>query len=392
VRWIIHVDMDAFYASVEQRDHPEYRGKPVIVGGLSRRGVVSTASYEARKYGIHSAMPMAEARQRCPQAIFLQPDHRKYAQVSSEIRSILERYSPLIEPLSLDEAFLDVTGMELLFASPTDIAREIKQRIREEVGLTASAGVAPNKFLAKLASDLKKPDGLVVVEHGQEALFVKDLPVKRLWGVGKVTAGMLQNRGIERIGQIATMDLAALVAIFGQHAETARALALGQDERKVEPWENAKSIGSEETFEKDLTDKEEMRTILLELAEQVGGRLRREGQAARTITLKIRFASFLTLTRRRTLNEPTQLDETIYRNAAEMLEKEKLNEGIRLLGVTLSGLDEARQPEIRLFDDGEAKGRALAAAADTIRAKFGHRMVVHGRLANKAKKGEVDDD
>jgi DNA polymerase-4 len=169
-------------------------------------------------------------------------------------------------------------------------------------------------------------------------------------------------------------------------------LALGQDERKVEPWENAKSIGSEETFEKDLTDKEEMRTILLELAEQVGGRLRREGQAARTITLKIRFASFLTLTRRRTLNEPTQLDETIYRNAAEMLEKEKLNEGIRLLGVTLSGLDEARQPEIRLFDDGEAKGRALAAAADTIRAKFGHRMVVHGRLANKAKKGEVDDD
>lgn len=392
MRWIIHVDMDAFYASVEQRDHPEYRGKPVIVGGLSRRGVVSTASYEARKYGVHSAMPMAEARQRCPQGIFIYPDHRKYAQVSGEIRNILEQYSPVIEPLSLDEAFLDVTGMELLYPSPTDIAREIKQRIKKEVGLTASAGVAPNKFLAKLASDLRKPDGLVVVEHGQEAQFVKDLPVKRLWGVGKVTAGLLQSRGIERIGQVATMDLAALVSIFGQHAETARALALGQDERKVEPWENAKSIGSEETFETDLADKEEMRTILLELAEQVGGRLRREGQAARTITIKIRFASFLTLTRRKTLTEPTQLDEIIYRNAVEMLEKEKFNEGIRLLGVTLSGLDEARQPEISLFDDGEAKGRALAAAADTIRAKFGHRMVVHGRLANKAKRGDVDND
>lgn len=391
-RWIIHVDMDAFYASVEQRDHPEYQGKPVIVGGLGHRGVVSTASYEARKFGVHSAMPMMQARQRCPRGIFLSGDHRKYEEVSGEIRRILDDYSPLVEPLSLDEAFLDVSGMELLHASPLDIAREIKERVRDELHLIVSAGVAPNKFLAKLASDLRKPDGLVLVEHGREAEFVKELPVEKLWGVGKVTATALRSRGIATIGQIIDMERTALTALFGQNADRVRALASGQDDRPVIPDEASKSIGAEETFEVDLHDVEEMRTALLISAERVGGRLRRDASAARTITLKVRFGTFRTVTRRRTLIEPTQLDETIYRTAMELLQAEEVSEGVRLLGISLSGLEVARTPTVTLFDDGEARGRALAAAADKVREKYGRQILVHGRLANREHEEEQDDD
>ena len=382
LRWIIHVDMDAFFASVEQRDHPEYQGKPVIVGGLGNRGVVSTASYEARRFGVHSALPMVTARRLCPQGIFVAGDHRKYSCVSQQIMAILNDYSPLLEQISVDEAFLDVTGMELLYSSPVDIAREIKCRVKDELALTVSAGVAPNKFLAKIASDLQKPDGLVVVGHGQEKEFLQNLPIEKLWGVGDVTAKSLRSIGITTIGQLSLLQEAQLKSFFGQNAETIHNLTLGKDDRPVFPEREAKSIGAEETFETDLRDFDEMLTILISLAERVGHRLRQEKTAGRTITLKLRYGNFQTLTRRRTLEEPTQIDETIYRMAAQLLEQQKnIGSGVRLLGITVSQLEPERAVESSLFESKEEKGRQLSSAMDRMRLKFGPAVLVHGRLA-----------
>ena len=308
-RWILHVDMDAFYASVEQRDHPEYRGKPLIVGGVGRRGVVATASYEARKFGVQSAMPMETARRKCPQGIFIAGDHDKYAAVSAQIMAILADYSPLVEPLSLDEAFLDLSGMELIFASPLDIAREIKRRVREDLQLTISAGLAPNKFLAKMASDLQKPDGLVVVAHGSEQDFLAELPIEKLWGVGEVTAKSLRAKGFTKISQLALLAEADLKPFFGQSAAAVYNLVRGIDDRPVVPGRESKSIGAEETFPIDLTDIDEMRTILTVMANRVGARLRQENFAAWTITLKLRYGNFQTLTRQRKLTRPTQAEK-----------------------------------------------------------------------------------
>jgi DNA polymerase-4 len=392
-RWIIHVDMDAFFASVEQRDCPEYRGKPVIVGGLGRRGVVSTCSYEARRFGVHSAMPMETARRLCPQAIFLSGDHAKYGGISRQIMAILQDFSPLVEPLSLDEAFLDVTGMELLYSSPVEIARQIKLRVREELNLTISAGVAPNKFLAKMASDLQKPDGLVVVEYGREREFLQDLPVGKLWGVGEVTAKALQSRGIMKIGQLAFLQEATLASFFGQNAGNIRNLALGKDDRPVQPDREAKSIGAEETFEQDLKNTDDMHTVLMSLAERTGYRLRREGLTGRTVTLKLRYGTFRTLTKRRTLPEPTQVDEIIYRTAVELLALQTdIHTGVRLLGITLSQLEPAGPVSGSLFENKEEKGRQLSAAMDRMRSKFGPEALVHGRLApRKEGKGLKND-
>ncbi len=391
-RWIIHVDMDAFFASVEQRDQPEYRGKPVIVGGLGNRGVVSTASYEARRFGVHSALPMATARRLCPQGIFLAGDHRKYSRVSGQIMTILDRYSPLREQVSVDEAFLDVTGMELLYPSPVDIAREIKRQVKEELSLTVSAGVAPNKFLAKMASDLQKPDGLVVVEHGREQEFLQNLPVEKLWGIGEVTAKKLHAKGILTIGQLARLQEGQLKSFFGENAATVHALALGRDDRSVVPGHEAKSVGAEETFERDLYAVDDMRTALMELAERVGYRLRREKTAGRTITLKLRYGTFQTLTRRRTLAEPTQIDETIYRTAVELLEQQSAGAGVRLLGVTVSQLEPERPVEPSLFGNPEEKGRQLSSAMDQLRQKFGAAAVMHGRLAPRKEGKEPKND
>ena len=391
-RWIIHVDMDAFFASVEQRDHPEYRGKPVIVGGLGNRGVVSTASYEARRFGVHSALPMATARRLCPQGIFLAGDHRKYSRVSGQIMTILDRYSPLREQVSVDEAFLDVTGMERLYSSPVDIARAIKRQVKEELSLTVSAGVAPNKFLAKMASDLQKPDGLVVVEHGREQEFLQNLPVEKLWGIGEVTAKKLHAKGILMIGQLARLQEGQLKSFFGENAATVHALALGRDDRPVVPGHEAKSVGAEETFERDLYVADDMRTALMELAERVGYRLRREKTAGRTITLKLRYGTFQTLTRRRTLAEPTQIDETIYRTAVELLEQQGAGAGVRLLGITVSQLEPERPVEASLFGNPEEKGRQLSSAMDQLRQKFGAAVVVHGRLAPRKEGKEPKND
>ena len=382
LRWIIHVDMDAFFAAVEQRDHPEYQGKPVIVGGLGNRGVVSTASYEARRFGVHSALPMITARRLCPQGIFVAGDHHKYAGISQQIMAILNEYSPLLEQVSVDEAFLDVTGMELLYATPVDIAREIKRRVKAELALTISAGVAPNKFLAKMASDLQKPDGLVVVEHGREKEFLHKLPVEKLWGVGDVTAKSLQAKGIKTIGQLAQLQETQLKSFFGQNAAVIHALARGFDDRPLVQEREAKSVGAEETFETDLRDVDAMRTVLMGLAERVGWRLRQERVAGRTITLKLRYGSFQTLTRRRTLADPVQSDETIYRVAVELLEQQKeIGSGVRLLGITVSQLAPEGPLEVSLFENGEEKGRLLSSAMDRMRLKFGPTALMHGRLA-----------
>lgn len=383
-RYIIHVDMDAFYASIEQRDKPELVGVPVIVGGLSNRGVVATASYEARKYGVHSAMSMVEARRRCPEAVFITPDHRKYSFVSAQIRQILDRYSPLVEPLSLDEAFLDATGMDGLYADPADIARRIKDDIKQQLQLTASAGVAPNKFLAKLASDLQKPDGLYVIRPGEEAQVLAGLPVRRLWGVGEVTAASIARLGIRTIGQFAAADPKLLERHIGRGVYDLQRLARGLDDRPVVPDQQIKSVGNEETFDQDLYQWDEIEKQLLLFADKVGWRLRRLTLSGRTITVKVRFASFKTVTRSRTLEEATNLDDALYHIARELYKSIPSTEGIRLLGLTVSNLQPAGQA-MALFDSKQEKQESLHKVVDELKVRFGAAAVMKGRLIDPHK-------
>src|SRR5579863_1122168 len=290
---ILHVDMDAFYASVEERERPELVGKPLIVGGTPQgRGVVAAANYAVRKFGVHSAMPTSTALRLCPQAIVLRPRLDYYAAVSEEIREILYRFTPLVEPLSLDEAFVDVTGSELLFGPSVEIGRRIKREIREALRLVASVGVAPNKFLAKIASDLEKPDGFVVVEPANVQEFLDPLPVGRLWGVGRVTGLALDKLGIRTIGDVRKMSLAVLQQHFGKAGEHLWCLSQGIDERRVVPDRETKSISHETTFSVDISDSEVLRAWLVELSEQVGCRLRRHNLSGRTVQIKIRLADF----------------------------------------------------------------------------------------------------
>ena len=381
-RWIMHVDMDAFFASVEQRDHEEYRGKPVIVGGLSSRGVAATASYEARRFGVHSAMPMAAAKKRCPQGIFVQGNHAHYREVSAQIFEIFARFSPLVEALSIDEAFLDITGMGQLAASPRAYAQRIKQAIYEETGLVASVGIAPNKFLAKLASDLQKPDGLVIIPPDRVREILWPLPIRRLWGVGKKTAEKLQNMGYETVGQIAQAEQSGLQKAFGPKlAAQLAALANGQDDRKVEPMREAKSIGKEITFPEDLRSLEQAEHELLELAEKVGWRLRIAGVQARTVQLKVRLGDFTTYTRSRTLSEATCYDEVLYATAKDLLRELKITSGFRLLGVTGTGFELFGQAS--LFTD--PKKERLYHAIDAIKKRYGEGVLTKAQLVNKHK-------
>lgn len=384
MRCIMHVDMDAFFASVEQRDHEAYRGQPVIVGGLAARGVVSTASYEARRFGVHSAMPMAVARRRCPQGIFVSGNHAHYRAVSAQIFAIFARFSPLVEPLSIDEAFLDLTGMEHLMDSPAAYAQQLKTAILEETGLVASVGIAPNKFLAKLASDLKKPDGLVVIapDHIQEVLW--PLPIERLWGVGKKTAEKLRTMGYATVGQLARADVQALHQAFGRKtAEQLAALAQGQDERRVEPLREAKSIGKEVTFLTDLHTRTEAEAALLALAEKVGWRLRAAGVQARTIQLKVRLADFTTYTRSQTLPEAACYDEDIYRAAKAMLHALQITSGIRLLGITGTSFEVFGQAS--LFVDEKREG--LYDAIDALKKRFGEQVITKAQLVQHREEG-----
>lgn len=380
-RWIIHIDMDAFYAAVEQRDDETLRGKPVIVGGIGNRGVVATASYEARRFGVHSAMPMVEARRRCPEGIFLPCNHQKYSRVSKELFHIFSAFSPLVEPLSLDEAFLDVTGMEQLYASPAEIALCIKERICKELCLTASAGVAPNKFLAKLASDMKKPNGLVVVQPGEGEDMLRDLPVTSMWGVGKAMAKVLKDLGIATIGQLAQANVEKLAKHCGQMAYTIHALARGEDQRPVLAGAEPKSIGNELTFACDLITVSQVETELLALAEKVGWRLRQHGYSGKTITVKVRFASFKTITRSQTLEEYTHFDDVLYPIALKIVRQIPVKEGIRLLGLSVSHL-QAGSGQLSLFGQQEAKRAAVYETIDKLRDRYGAGIVTKGRLVN----------
>jgi DNA polymerase-4 len=374
-RAILHCDLDAFYASVEQRDHPEYRGKPVIVGGLAHeRGVVSAASYEARAFGVRSAMPLRMAGRLCPDGIFVRGDHERYAEASDAVMALFLEHTPLVQPISLDEAFLDVTATAHLFGGPVAIARELKRLCRERLGLVLSVGVASNKLCAKIGSDLRKPDGLVIVEPGAEAAFLAPLPLIRLWGVGPKTRDVLEGWGLRTIGELASFDLASLEARFGEHGRSISERARGIDEGTVEPTEAAKSFGHEHTFDRDTLDAAEVERMLLRLAEGVGKRLRAASVRARTLTLKLRVAPFETRTRQRTIAEATNDDLTIFRVARSLL-REALRDDrdrgqvspVRLVGVSASGIVEGEQ--LGLFD--AARASRLNAALDAVRRRFG---------------------
>lgn len=389
MRTILHADMDAFFAAVEMRENPALERQPVVVGADPRggrgRGVVSACNYEAREYGIHSAMPISEAYRRCPGAAFLPVRGELYGQVSKNIMEVFESYTELIEKLSIDEAFLDVTASQRLFGDAVTIARRIKREILQQQKLTVSIGVAPNKFLAKMASDLEKPDGLVVVEPGREKEFLHRLPVSRLWGVGAKTESRLRELGILKIGDIAATPLDWLERNFGSaHAHHLHQLANGVDDRPVVPDHNRKQIGKETTFAADTDDREHVRTILLGLTEHVAAALRHKGVAARTITLKLRLAPFETRTRRRTLDRSLTTTEAIYPIALRLLEAaDPGDRQIRLIGISASGLH-ANSPErqLRLFDDvdDDESGKRVADVMDRLTKRFGKGTVRRGKL------------
>ena len=371
---IIHVDMDAFYASVEQLDNPELRGKPVIVGGSpEQRGVVSAASYEARKFGVHSAMPSVTAHRLCPQGIFLPVRMSRYVELSGQIHEILLSFTPLVEPLSIDEAFLDVTGSQALFGAPETIGHSIKDRIRRETGLVASVGVAPNKFLAKIASDIRKPDGFMVVREEEKIAFLAALPVRRIWGVGKVTEKALERLGIRTIGELQTYPAGELVKRYGAQGESLHELALGIDKSEVVGDREAKSISSENTYAQDIEDLPTLRANLLEMTCDVARRLREQRLIGRTVHLKIRYADFKTITRSETLGEPSDSSDLLWEAARGLFEKwARSAQAVRLLGFGVSGLRKAGTVQGLLFEQKQIeKLRRVDKAADRIRERFG---------------------
>lgn len=374
--------MDAFYASVEQRDNPSWQGKPVVVGGSAKgRGVVSAASYEARKFGIHSAMSAYRAVQLCPHAIFVKPRIDHYAAVSKEIHQIFEEFTPLIEPISLDEAFLDVSGSIRLHGSAEHIGRSIKHRIREEVKLIASVGLAPNKFLAKIASDLKKPDGFVVVEQDRIHEFLDPLPISRIWGIGKVTDKRFRKYSVTTIGQLRQLPLDVVKSWFGSAGDHYWKLAHGVDFRSVVPDRDAKSISNETTFSEDISDPELLSAWLIMLVEQVGRRLRRQGKLGRTVDIKVRFSDFKTITRSKTLSQSTNITEELIQYALDLLHQRTplLNAPIRLLGFGVSGFDDSELTQLQLFhEEDRQRQREIDTVADQIAAKFGKHALHRG--------------
>ena len=375
-RWIMHVDMDAFYASVEILDNPDLKGLPVIVGGRSARGVVSTCSYEARKFGVHSAMPLFEARRLCPHGVYLPVRPHRYAEMSGKIMAIFRETSPLVEQLSIDEAFLDLTGMERLGGAET-IAHQVQDRIQEELKLSASVGLAPNKFLAKLASDMDKPHGFVKITPGEAETMLAPMPVTKIFGIGRSAEDKLKQFGIEKIGQLASADVAILRKVFGINAEQVKRLALGLDDRPVVNEEEAKSIGKENTFDYDLTDFESCRDEVLDLSGQVGWRLRRENLAGHTVTLKVKFADFHTITRSSTGDRLIAWDEDIFSLAEQMLRKINVKPGVRLLGVSVSNLFRPEDEPVLGFAEDERMQRRNR-AIDSLKSKFGENIIKRG--------------
>lgn len=372
--------MDAFFASVEQRDDPSLRGRPVLVGGSGKRGVVAAASYEARGFGCRSAMPMVVARRLCPEAAVVRGNYDEYKRVSERVFAIFESFTPLVQPLSIDEAFLDVTGSLRAVGDAVSIAGMIRERVRADVGLTVSVGVAPNKFLAKLASDMDKPDGLTVIAADDVQRVLGPLPVTRIFGIGGVAEKKLAGLGVRTIGDLRRMPVEAVSARLGSFGARIHELAHGIDDRPVVPDRVAKSVGHEQTFGEDLTSPDEVRAVMLDQAEQVGRRLRAKGRRAKTVTVKIRFGDFQTITRSHTLERSTDETQAIYAAARELFGAwaSQTFRPVRLIGVSASQLTEAGGGEqAGLFDDAGAqeKRRGVDAAFDAINAKFGKRVI-----------------
>lgn len=386
-RIIAHVDMDAFYASVEVLDRPELRGRPVIVGGPVSRGVVSACSYEARTYGVHSAMPMSQALRRCPQAVVLPVRMERYHHVSGQVMTLLARRTPLFEQVSVDEAYLDLTHWLPEGVTPEETVREMQAEVAEQTGLSCSIGVATGKAIAKMASDLRKPGGLVVVPPGEEAAFLAPLAIGKLRGVGAVTERKLHAMGIATIGDLARLPEMLLESKFGVPGRDLHALALGRDDSPVVPERQAKSLGRETTFPIDITDRALLERTLLELSEEVAGRLRRHGLLARGVTLKLRYDDFHTLTHAHSFTEPVDVTDPLYTAARELLRRVNPTRPVRLIGVTAGPLLPIADRQLNLFaeDTGE-KQRKLATALDAIKARFGDDAVTRARLAEDSDK------
>ena len=432
-RWIMHVDMDAFFASIEQLDHPEYKGHPVIVGGLSSRGVVATCSYEARKFGVHSAMPISRAKKLCPDGIYVYPRMARYKEVSEQIFSIMKEFTPYIEPLSVDEAFLEVSGMSTMYSGPKALGRAIKDRVFEETGLIISAGLAPNKFLAKLASDLDKPDGLVVIPYGREKEILAPLPIKRIWGVGPRTEKILKNGGFHLMRHIQALpDESSLIPLVGNQARRIWELANGIDDRPVETDRKIQSIGAEETYEEDLTDGSAIELEFRYFANRLSKRLRKRNLLGHTVSIKVRYDDFTTVSRQKRLDTPSDHEHVFFETALLLWNKlmqdktSKQPKGskkdgetlgattkvkstnfkyisfnnsssnnssskeitfmdppgpIRLLGLTVSGLDEEVPMQDSLFESpkNETENK-LAGVLDSLESKFGETAVMSGAL------------
>jgi DNA polymerase IV len=390
---ILHADMDAFYASVEQRDRPELRGRPVVVGGTSSRGVVMAASYEARRFGVRSAMPSVQARALCPDAVFLRGDMAKYRRVSAEIRAIFGTISPDVEPLSLDEAFIDVTASQSLLGPPLAIGRLLKERVRAATALAVSVGIGPGKMVAKIASDVGKPDGLVEVQADRVSAFLEPLPVGRLWGVGPVTETALARAGIATIGELARRSTADLAAAVGRRAaEHLRCLATGEDARFVEPDLAAKSYGEEGTFGRDTAADGVVRTAIIEHAEAVARRLRRDRVRGRVVVLKLKLAErlgpgrFRLLTRRTTLDEPSDDGKALADAALRLWADHRPKLPVRLVGVSAAGIVDDAPEQLGLFaDGGRLRHAALNRALDAIVARFGTESIGRGAPAPREK-------
>ena len=432
-RWIMHVDMDAFFASIEQLDHPEYKGHPVIVGGLSSRGVVATCSYEARKFGVHSAMPISRAKKLCPDGVYVYPRMDRYKEVSHQIFSIMKEFTPHIEPLSIDEAFLEVSGMSTMYSGPKALGRAIKDRVFEETGLIISAGLAPNKFLAKLASDLDKPDGLVVIPYGREKEILAPLPIKRIWGVGPRTEKILKTGGFHLIRHIQALpDESSLIPLVGNQARRIWELANGIDDRPVETDRKIQSIGAEETYEEDLTDGSAIELEFRYFANRLSKRLRKRNLLGHTVSIKVRYDDFTTVSRQKRLDTPSDHEHVFFETALLLWNKlmqdktskkpngtkkdievlgattkvkstnlKSINSNysssnyggsseiafmnppgpIRLLGLTVSGLDEEVPMQDSLFESpkNETENK-LAGVLDSLESKFGETAVMSGAL------------
>lgn len=384
---ILHIDMDAYFASVEQLDNPALAGKCVIVGGLSGRSVVSAASYEARKFGVHSAMPMYQARKKCPHGIFIRPRMDRYKALSREIMSLLEDFSPCVEPVSIDEAYVDIIGCEKLLGEPWEIASLIKQKIKESFNLTCSVGIGPNKFIAKIASGMNKPDGLTLILPDETQQFVENLPIHKVPGVGKTRRRQLEDLGIKTLGDVRKYPEKMILKKLGKFGQRILKLSFGIDDSKVSPIRKHKSVSSEETLPQDINDKKLLDNYLLVQAEAVARELRKKDLRAKTITLKIKHADFKQTTRSTTLPAPTQSSKTIYKTVSKLLRNYRIITKVRLIGVGASGLVSASVPvQMNIFENTKKisdNWEKVDRAVDTITEKFGKDVIKRGTLSDK---------